>query len=83
MLDEAIATYRDYWRRALRGEIEPDAWRSAIETDVTGILDAHGIAHVFVNGVEIVRDGTETGRRPGTVLRSGRDTETVEVPGGA
>ena len=45
--------------------------------------DAEGVEHVFANGVEIVRDGKDTGARPGTVLRSGRDTSTVEVPGGA
>ncbi len=45
--------------------------------------DAEGVDHVFVNGHEIVRDGADTGARPGTVLRSGRDTETVEVPGGS
>jgi N-acyl-D-aspartate/D-glutamate deacylase len=44
--------------------------------------DANGIEHVFANGVEIVRQGEDTGARPGVVFRSGRDTATVEVPGG-
>jgi len=44
--------------------------------------DAIGIDHVVVNGREIVRDGKPTGALPGTVLHSGRDTTSVEVPGG-
>ena len=38
---------------------------------------AHGVVHVFVNGVETVTDNASTGALPGTVLRSGRDTATV------
>ena len=41
----------------------------------------HGIEHVFVNGVEIVRGQEFTGDYPGTILRAGRDTRTVDIPG--
>jgi N-acyl-D-aspartate/D-glutamate deacylase len=43
--------------------------------------DAAGIEHVLVSGQPIIRDGARTGDRPGRVIRSGRDTDTVTVPG--
>lgn len=38
---------------------------------------SEGIRHVFVAGEEVVTDGEPTGVRPGAILRSGRDTDTV------
>jgi N-acyl-D-aspartate/D-glutamate deacylase len=43
--------------------------------------DADGIEHVIVNGVEVARSGELTGALPGRVLRSGRDSETVDARG--
>ena len=43
------------------------------------VAGSSGIQRVFVNGRAIVRDGVATGERPGTLLRSGRDTETVPI----
>jgi N-acyl-D-aspartate/D-glutamate deacylase len=36
-----------------------------------------GVVAVFVNGVQTVADDASTGALPGTLLRSGRDTDTV------
>jgi N-acyl-D-aspartate/D-glutamate deacylase len=40
--------------------------------------DSIGVRHVFVNGVEAVRDSQLTGSLSGTVLRSGASTTTVK-----
>jgi N-acyl-D-aspartate/D-glutamate deacylase len=37
---------------------------------------AQGIDDVVVNGTAVVRDGELTASRPGSVVRSGRDTRT-------
>jgi N-acyl-D-aspartate/D-glutamate deacylase len=42
--------------------------------------ESTGIRHVLVNGVETIRDCATTGALSGTVLRSGRDTDTVGIP---
>jgi N-acyl-D-aspartate/D-glutamate deacylase len=41
------------------------------------VVASVGVKRVYVNGVETVVDGEGTGALPGTVLRSGRDTDTV------
>ena len=38
--------------------------------------EAIGVGHVFVNGIEIFRDGQFQGAYPGRAIRSGRDTTT-------
>jgi N-acyl-D-aspartate/D-glutamate deacylase len=45
--------------------------------------EAAGVHRVIVNGTTIVADGVATDARPGTVLRSGRDTYTVPIPADA
>jgi len=41
--------------------------------------DAIGVRDVIVNGSPIIRDGEFTGRMPGRVLRSGKDTVSVAI----
>lgn len=42
--------------------------------------EAEGIQNVLVNGQEIIRNNQLTGAKPGLVMRSGRDTQTVPIP---
>ncbi len=41
--------------------------------------ESTGIVRVFVSGDTIVRDGKATDARPGSIIRSGRDTATVAL----
>jgi len=53
----------------VREDLPGGAWRLYGE--------AVGVRHVFINGEQAVADGQFTDSRPGTLLRSGRDTEPV------
>jgi len=62
-----------------RGELRPGAFADLVVfdpariADIATYQDPHhppaGIAHVFVNGAQVVRDGAHTGARPGRTLR--------------
>jgi len=64
--------------------------RGAIESraDLPGgasriYAEAEGVESVIVGGVEIVHSGELTGKSPGKILRSGRDSQTVGIPADA
>ena len=59
-----------------------DSDQAALVVDLPGdsarlTAGSQGVSRVFVNGVSIVENGQPTGATPGTVLHSGRDTQTV------
>lgn len=62
-----------------RGTLTPGAFADVVVFDPATVIDratyrqphqyAAGIAHVFVNGVPVIRDGEHTGATPGRVVR--------------
>ena len=55
-----------------------------MKTDLPGneprvYADAFGIDHVFVNGVQTIKNGEHTQNLPGKVLKSGQDTVTTSL----
>ncbi len=61
------------------GTAEPELRRDLPAAAARLYAESRGIHHVLVNGRPIVSDGRLTSDRPGTVLRSGRDTRTPDL----
>lgn len=67
------------WKLADRGCIDPGCYADVVVFDPAMIRDhatfdeplryATGVAHVLVNGVQVLRDGEHTGAKPGRVVR--------------
>jgi N-acyl-D-aspartate/D-glutamate deacylase len=58
-----------------RYDLPGGAWRLYAESE--------GVKSVIVGGVEVCQDGTATGALPGTLLKSGRDTQSVSAKASA
>ena len=67
------------WQRKSVEVRGSDGVSKAVLRKVLSHADAKGVEHVIVNGVEIIDRQKHTGALPGTVLRSGRDTQTVAI----
>jgi N-acyl-D-aspartate/D-glutamate deacylase len=60
----------------------PVEWRSDLPAGASRLYaEPKGLAHVFVNGVEIVAGNDLTGERPGQLLRAGRSASVTATPG--
>jgi len=67
------------WKLVGRGCLDPGCFADVVVFDPATIADratfdeprqyAVGVEHVFVNGVQVIRDGEHTGARPGRVVR--------------
>jgi len=67
------------WKLRDRGCLQPGCFADIVVFDPATIADhatyakpqqyASGVAHVFVNGVQVLRDGEHTGATPGRVVR--------------
>jgi len=67
------------WKLENRGCLQPGCFADIVVFDPTAIHDhatyakpqqfATGVDHVFVNGVQVLRDGEHTGATPGRVVR--------------
>lgn len=67
------------WKLAQRGCLQPGCFADVVVLDPDTIIDhatyaepmqfATGVSQVFVNGVQVVRDGEHTGATPGRVVR--------------
>jgi len=67
------------WKLVGRGCLDTGCFADVVVFDPATIADratfdeprqyAVGVEHVFVNGVQVIRDGEHTGARPGRVVR--------------
>ena len=68
-----------HWKLAERGCLDPGCHADLVVFDPATIIDhatfdqpqqyATGMRHVWVNGVQVLRDGEHTGAKPGQVVR--------------